>query len=80
MVGSNVNKLFLHAVKSKITIDNIEVPVVDGCARFSRIEKSKGLKKIRARAILPNIETGERHSIISEFEYHVLPKCSRDCQ
>ncbi len=76
---------FIRTVLPKVealtlTIDNIEVPVVDGCARFSRIEKSKGLKKIRARAILPNIETGERHSIISEFEYHVLPKCSRDCQ
>lgn len=62
-----------------IFVNNREIPLKDGVSHFERIEKSRGKKTIRAEARVTNPFTCQTISQFGEFEYEVLPKCSRDC-
>jgi hypothetical protein len=64
----------------KFYVDNHEIPVKDGVGRYSNVENSVGLKEIFVRAIIKNPETDEEINAYSKFQYHVLPKCSQNCQ
>ncbi len=64
----------------KFYANNQEVTVKDGVGRYSNVENSVGLKKIFVNAIIKNPENGEEINAYSAFEYHVLPKCSQNCQ
>lgn len=57
-----------------------QLVVVEGFAHFSEISKGIGLKTVKIRAVIPNNETKEIKVLQSEFQYHVLPKCSQNCQ
>ena len=61
-------------------IDNKTLPIRDGVACFSQVENIKGLKKIKVFASLKNPATGEIFAENGEFQYQVLPKCSKNCQ
>jgi hypothetical protein len=62
------------------TVDTQKLPVENGIASFSKMETTTGLKTYKAQAIVRNPATGESTSSSTEFEYHVLPKCSQNCQ
>lgn len=62
------------------TVENENLPIKDDVAHYSKIENTTGLKKINVKATIRNPATGESTTAISEFEYHVLPKCSQNCQ
>ncbi len=61
-------------------VENENLTKNDGVAHYSKIESGTGLKKINVKATIRNPATGESTTAISEFEYHVLPKCSKNCQ
>jgi hypothetical protein len=61
-------------------INNQEIPVKEGVAHFVNEDKTIGKKTVKAIARIRNPLTGATMESISEFEYEVLPKCSRDCQ
>ncbi len=54
--------------------------VNDGLVQFSEMANTKGLKTLKIRALIPNQETKEIVYLQSEYQYHVLPKCSQNCQ
>ncbi len=62
------------------TVNNQDLPIRDGVATFSRLENMTGLKNLKVNAAIRNPATGETTNIKGEFEYHVLPKCSENCQ
>ena len=61
-------------------VNNKEMKIKDGIAHFERMETTVGKKTIKAEARARNPFTGITTSLFSEFEYEVLPKCSRDCK
>ena len=63
-----------------ISINNHEVKMKDGVAHFETIETTVGKKKVKAIASIRNPLTGQVKTAYGEFEYEVLPKCSRDCK
>lgn len=69
-------------IDSTITflVDNKELPIKDGMAYFSKRETKIGLKTLKVQAIIRNPITGYLTKTEAEFEYHVLPKCSKNCQ
>ena len=62
------------------TVDDSELLVEDGVSSFSKIESGIGLKTHNAKATIKNPVTGESLTSNAEFQYHVLPKCSQNCQ
>ena len=60
--------------------NNQNLPIREGFAHYSNIENSKGLKTLKIKALIRNPRTGEKLILNQEFEYHVLPKCSKNCQ
>ena len=56
------------------------LPIKDGVAHYSITEENIGLKRIKAQISIYNPFTGATKIIKNEFEYHVLPKCSKNCQ
>ena len=62
------------------TVNNQELAIKDGVAKYSKTEKTLGLKTLKVNAFIRNPATGEITQRIGEFEYHVLPKCSQNCQ
>ena len=62
------------------TINNQNLAIKDGVAKYSKTEKTLGLKTLKVNASIRNPATGEIIQRIGEFEYHVLPKCSQNCQ
>jgi hypothetical protein len=56
------------------------LPIKDGVGHFEKREKTIGLKTLKAKAIFKNKSTGEIMEKVGIFEYHVLPKCSENCQ
>ena len=62
------------------TINNQDLSIKDGVAKYSKTESSTGLKTIKVIASIRNPATGETTQRIGEYEYHVLPKCSQNCQ
>jgi hypothetical protein len=62
------------------TVNNKDLEIKDGFAHFSNIENNIGLKKITAKATIRNPVTGEIITVQNDFQYHVLPKCSQNCQ
>ena len=62
------------------TANNQDLTIKDGVAKYSKTESSIGLKTIKVIASIRNPATGETTQRIGEFEYHVLPKCSQNCQ
>ena len=63
-----------------ITVNDESISIKEGIAHFKKNSSTIGLKTIKAQAKITNPATGETTTINSEFEYHVLPKCSKDCQ
>ena len=63
-----------------ITVNDESISIKEGIAHFKKNRSKIGLKTIKAQAKITNPATGETTTINSEFEYHVLPKCSKDCQ
>ena len=61
-------------------VNNQELPIKDGVAHFETKERTVGTKKIEAEARIRNPLTGQTTNHFGEFEYEVLPKCSRDCK
>jgi hypothetical protein len=61
-------------------IDNQKLPIKDGIAHFEKIETTVGKKTVKVEARIRNPLTGQTTSSFGEFEYEVLPKCSRDCK
>ena len=66
--------------KIEFIVNNQNLPTQNGIVYFSSTETSIGLKTIKAQASVRNPATGESTVIKSVFEYHVLPKCSKNCQ
>ena len=62
------------------TVNNQDLSIKDGVANYSKTEKTTGLKTIKVNAAIRNPATGETTNVKGEFEYHVLPKCSQNCQ
>lgn len=62
------------------TINNQDLSIKDGVATFSRLENFTGLKTLKVNASIRNPATGQTTNVKGEFEYHVLPKCSVNCQ
>ena len=62
------------------TVDNQNLPFKEDVAHYSKIENKTGVKKVKAVVSFRNILTGEIKTRNGEFEYHVLPKCSKNCQ
>ena len=60
--------------------NNESIPVKDGIGHFSKTENTTGLKTFKVNANIKNPATGEIVTTRSEYEYHVLPKCSQNCQ
>lgn len=60
-------------------VNNQEVKPKDGVAHFTIKDKSIGKKTVKAEARIKNPFTSATTNIMGEFEYEVLPKCSRDC-
>ena len=77
-----LSKFVSSNIDSTITflVDNKELPIKDGMAYFSKIETKIGLKTLKVQAIIRNPITGYLTKTEAEFEYHVLPKCSKNCQ
>ena len=65
---------------TKISVNNENLQIVGGMAHYSKTEKTTGLKTIRLTGAIRNPATGQITTTSSEFEYHVLPKCSENCQ
>jgi hypothetical protein len=61
-------------------VNNEEVQPKDGVAHFVIKDKTIGKKIVKAEARIKNPLTGATTTAMGEFEYEVLPKCSRDCQ
>lgn len=64
---------------SIISVNGENIPIVDGVAHYKSPQQSIGKKTVKFNATLPNPKTGEVSTTQGEFEYEVLPKCSRDC-
>ena len=62
------------------TVNNQELAIDSGVAKYSKKEKTIGLKTLKVNAFMRNPATGENTKVKGEFEYHVLPKCSQNCQ
>ena len=62
------------------TVNNQDLSIKDGVAYYSKTEKTTGLKTLKVNAAIRNPATGETTNVKGEFEYHVLPKCSQNCQ
>jgi hypothetical protein len=62
-----------------IQVNGKTLEVKDGIGHYIEQTKSSGLKNMKAQISLQNPATGERTTATGEFEYHVLPKCSVDC-
>ena len=62
------------------TVNNQDLTIKDGVAKYSKTEKVTGLKTLKVNASIRNPATGQVTTISSKFEYHVLPKCSENCQ
>ena len=77
-----LSKFVSSNIDSTITflVDDKELPIKDGMAYFSKIETKIGLKTLKVQAIIRNPITGYLTKTEAEFEYHVLPKCSKNCQ
>ncbi len=77
-----LSKYVSSSIDSTITflVDNKELPMKDGMAYFSKRETKIGLKTLKVQAIIRNPITSHLTKTESEFEYHVLPKCSKNCQ
>lgn len=63
-----------------IMINNQEIPLKDGVSHFEKSETTVGKKIVKAIARIRNPLTGQTITSNGEFEYEVLPKCSRDCK
>ena len=64
----------------RFIINNREIPMKQGVAHFETKETIVGKKTVKALARIKNPLTGVTTESIGEFEYEVLPKCSRDCK
>ena len=62
------------------TANNQVLSIDAGVAKYSKIEKTTGIKTLKVNAAIRNPATGETTNVKGEFEYHVLPKCSQNCQ
>ena len=62
------------------TVDNQNLPFKEDVAHYSKIENKTGIKKLKAVVSFRNILTGDIMTRNGEFQYHVLPKCSQNCQ
>lgn len=63
-----------------IFVNNKELSVKGGVAHFENMEQTFGKKNVRAIVHIKNFWTGQISTTVGEFEYEVLPKCSRDCK
>ncbi len=61
-------------------INNREIPIKEGVARFETKETTIGKKTVKAIARIRNPLTGAIATSVGEFEYEVLPKCAKNCQ
>jgi hypothetical protein len=79
-------ELYLSAYSSNpgagvvFTVNNQNLPIKEGVARYIKIEPNTGIKTIHAQASVRNPATGEVSKVQNDFQYHVLPKCSQNCQ
>jgi hypothetical protein len=62
------------------SVNNQTIKIKDGVGHFKKKENTIGLKTIHAQASIRNPATGETTTVANEFQYHVLPKCSQNCQ
>jgi hypothetical protein len=70
----NVNEGLTFMVNDK------NLPIKDGIVHYSSMDNTIGLKLLKMKVLIRNPATGERTTVTGEFEYHVLPKCSQNCQ
>lgn len=63
-----------------IFVNDKAITMQDGVAHFENMEQTLEKKNVRAIARIKNPLTGQIDITVSEFEYEVLPKCSRDCK
>ncbi len=62
-----------------VTIDSDTLLVRDGVAHYKVKPKNIGLRNVKAQISVVNPITGHITTTTGELEYHVLPKCSLDC-
>lgn len=77
-----LSKFVSSNIDSTITflVDNKVLPIKDGMAYFSKRENTIGFKTLKVQAIIRNPITRNLTKTEAEFQYHVLPKCSQNCQ
>lgn len=63
-----------------ISVNGVNVPVLEGIAHYRTPPQSSGKKSIKATVSLKNAATGAVTTTSSELGYEVLPSCSRNCQ
>lgn len=63
-----------------LNVNNQNLIIKEGVGHFEKIEKTTGLKTIHALAKIFNPIIGDTIIVKGEYEYHVLPKCSQNCQ
>jgi hypothetical protein len=62
------------------TVNGQKLLFKDGVGHFSNKVYKTGLKTLYAQVNVKNPMTGELKTLKNEFQYHVLPKCSQNCQ
>lgn len=78
--------IFLAAYSSNlgrnviIKVNGEPLETYQGIAHFKSKNQTIGTKTIKAEAIIRNPLTGQTTTAEGSFEYHVLPKCSINCQ
>ena len=64
----------------KFFVNNQEVEINQGVGHFEKTQTTIGKKTVKVEAHIQNPLTGQIVTRIGEFEYEVLPKCSKNCQ
>lgn len=62
-----------------ITVNGENMSIINGVAHYKSAPQSIGKKIVKFNATLSNPTTGEVSTSQGEYEFEVLPKCSRDC-
>ena len=75
-----LSKLLKDPLDCTIEVDGKHMPVKNGVAHFISTPQTIGKKLIKIIATMKNPKNDSLMTLNREFEYEVLPKCSRDCQ
>ncbi len=75
-----LSKLLKDPLVCTFEVDGKQMPVKNGVAHFVSMPQTIGKKSNKITVTMKNPKNDSLMTLNREYEYEVLPKCSRDCQ